>query len=369
MPYGGMMGGETKNIDEIAGIISSRIFDELGWQTQVTTDISWDCCLRSHLNAKQLLAENPKKSHPTDVVFKYKDPYSDETQYVQTDLKSYCAKTLEGNKKILATIRSLSQQVECAPRNTFWKKTFLDNTHEKYNVHGLLFIYNHDSEYDKDLYDKLSGAASAQYSLPEKSIIAVMDPKLIRFLLDFTETLEKRRAYTDKAHQEKNILWHKIPEVEKCTFFYPDKHNKIATKGKNLPATLEMITSGMLLYSYEHDFIRDDDGNRIDNKILNIFWQEEVNSSEHFIFMLEYIFNYQLLNQFDKIFITTPFSSTSGDYLKEAIDNYAGIYSFTNNHIETLRDKVVSIPFTNQKLSIFEYQVASKQLNRTCHFS
>ena len=46
------MGGETKNIDEIAGIISSRIFDELGWKTQKTTDISWDCCLRSHLNAR-----------------------------------------------------------------------------------------------------------------------------------------------------------------------------------------------------------------------------------------------------------------------------------------------------------------------------
>jgi hypothetical protein len=28
------VGGETKNIDEIAGIISSRIFDELGWKTQ-----------------------------------------------------------------------------------------------------------------------------------------------------------------------------------------------------------------------------------------------------------------------------------------------------------------------------------------------
>ena len=118
------MGGETKNIDEIAGIISSRIFDELGWQCQTTTDISWDCCLMSHLSSKQQLAENPKKTHPTDVVFKYKDPYSDEAQYIQTDLKSYCAKTIEGSRTILSTIRSLSQQVECAPRNSTWKKYF-----------------------------------------------------------------------------------------------------------------------------------------------------------------------------------------------------------------------------------------------------
>ncbi|EPH6015016.1 TPA: hypothetical protein PXJ37_002473 [Yersinia enterocolitica] len=363
------MGGETKNIDEIAGIISSRIFDELGWQCQKTTDISWDCCLRSHLNARQQLSENPKKTHPTDVVFRYKDPYSDETQYIQTDLKSYCSNTLESYKSILATIRSLSQQVECAPRNNFWKKTFLDNSTEKYNVHGMLFIYNHDNEYAKNLYEKLAGAATTQYSMSERSFIAVIDPKLIRFLLDVTENIEKRRAYTDKTTQEKNILWQKIPEVEKCTFFYPDKHNKIAIKGKNLPATLEMITSGMLLYSYEHDFIRDDEGHRSDKKVLNIFWQEEVNSSEHFIFILEYIFNYQLLNQFDKILIITPFSSTSGDYLNAAINDYAGIYSFNQNHIETLREKIVSIPFVNQKLSIFEYQVASKQIGRTCHFS
>ncbi|MGJ7103100.1 hypothetical protein ABMZ77_10070 [Morganella morganii] len=363
------MGGETKNIDEIAGIISSRIFDELGWQCQKTTDISWDCCLMSHFSDKQKNAENPKKTHPTDVVFKYKDPYSDEAQYIQTDLKSYCAKTIEGSRAILSTIRSLSQQVECAPRNSIWKKIFLDSSTEKFNVHGMLFIYNHDNEYDKNLYERISGAATAQYSMSEKSFISVFDPKLIRFLLDVTENIEKRRCYPDKINQSKNILWQKIPDIEKCTFFYPDKHNKIATKGKNHPATLEMITSGMLLYSYEHDFVRDEEGNRKRNKVLNIFWQEDVNSNEHFIFILEYIFNYQLLNQFDKIFIITPFSSTSGNHLDYAINDYAGIYSFSQNHVDTLKEKIVSIPFVNQKLSIFEYQVASKQIDRICNFS
>ncbi|MER1662216.1 hypothetical protein KC863_24140, partial [Enterobacter cloacae] len=83
----------------------------------------------------------------------------------------------------------------------------------------------------------------------------------------------------------------------------------------------------------------------------------------------EYIFNYQLLNQFDKIFVITPFSSHSSVHLQSAINDYIGIYSFTQSHIETLREKIVSIPFVNQKLSIFEYQVASKQVNRKCHFS
>lgn len=363
------MGGETKHIDEIAAIISSRIFEELGWQCQKTTDISWDCCMRSHLTSKQLTAETPKKTHPTDVVFKYKDPYTDISQYIQTDLKSYSSKTLEGYTQILNAVRSLSQQVECAPRNPFWRKTFLDSMQESYNVNGMLFIYNHDNDFDKDLYEKLSGAATAKYNLPEESIISVFDPRLIRFLLDVTENIEKRRAIADRLTQDSSLLWQKIPEFEECSFFYPDKHNKIATKGKKLPATLEMITSGMLFYSYEHNFIRSDDGERINKKILNVFWQEDVCSSKHFIFMLEYIFNYQLLNQFDKIFILTPFSPTSGNYLQTAIFDYARIYSFTPAHVEVLKNKIVSLPFVSQKLSIFEFAVASRQVNRTCHFS
>lgn len=363
------MGGETKNIDEIAGIISSRIFDELGWKVQNTTDISWNCCLSSHLSASQLSSEAPRKTHPTDVVFKYKDPYSDETQYIQTDLKSYCATTLKKTKSILNTIRSLSQQVACAPRSPEWRSLFVDNTNEKYRVNGLLFIYNHDNNYDADLLNKLSGAATAIYDFPENSMIAVFDPTMIRFLLDITEHIETRRSITDKFSQEQNLLWQKIPERDVCSYFYPDKHNKIATKGKILPATIEMITSGMLFYSYEHDYIRNDAGDRIKKKVLNIFWKENIDSSNYFVFLLEYIFNYQILNQFDKIFVITPFSTHSTTHLQTAINEYVGIYSFTQSHIETLKNKIVSIPFVNQKLSIFEYQVASKQINRKCHFS
>ncbi|SQI37408.1 Uncharacterised protein [Serratia plymuthica] len=324
------MGGETKNIDEIAGIISSRIFDELGWQCQKTTDISWGCCLKSHLSSKQLEAENPNKTHPTDVVFKYRDPYSDVTQYIQTDLKSYCASTLDGTKRILNTVRSLSQQVACAPRSPEWRNLFVDNTNELYQVHGMLFIYNHDNEYDSDLINKLNGAATASYDFPEKSMLAIFDPVMIRFLLDVTEHIETRRAISDKYSQIESLLWQKIPEIEHCSFFYPDKHNKIAAKDRSLPATIEMITSGMLFYEYKHDYVRGDGGDKVESKVLNIFWKENVNSNSHFVFLLEYIFNYQLLNQFDKIYIITPFSINSESYCKVLLMIMLGSILFRN---------------------------------------
>jgi hypothetical protein len=364
------MGGETKNIDKIAEIISSRIFDELRWINSKTTDFSWKCCMESHLTVKQRNAKTPPiKTHPTDIVFSYIDPYTDVAQYIQTDLKSYKKSTLEKYKPILGAIRSLSEQVECSSRSPEWKDIFVKDQTREFIVHGMLFIYNHDNEYDNQLLDKLSGVTNAEYSLPSNSFLSVFDPKLIRFLLDVTDNIEKRRAYTDKPSQENSTLWQKIPEFDKCSFYYPDKHNKFAKKGGNLPATIEMITSGLLFYTYEHQYVRNDEHIPQTNRILNIFWQENVDSHEYFIFILEYIFNYQLLNQFERIFVVTPFSLTSGNYLNKAIQTYADLYSFTRIQLETLIEKVISIPMPKQTVSIFEFQVASKQIERKCHFS
>lgn len=364
---------ETKNIDEIAGIISSRIFYELKWGVNQKTDLNWNCCMRSHLSEKQLKADSPSKTHPTDVVFSYTDPYTNDIQYIQTDLKSYAKNTIEKahSKGILKTVQSLGQQVECADRSTEWQKMYLNDKTSKYNVHGMLFIYNHDNEYDADLLERIPNVEKAKFNLPEKSIMAIFTPKLIRFLLDITVNIEERRNITNRPTQEHGLLWQKIPDYSECSFFYPDRHNKFVVKGKKLPATLEMITSGMLFYSYEHDYIREDteEAKCITHKILNIYWQEEVNSESHFVFILEYIFNYQLLHQFDRIFIITPFSSTSGDYLEEAIKSYVQLYSFTTAQLNLVNEKVISLPFVNQKLSIFPYQVASKQVGRLCNYS
>lgn len=363
---------ETKNIDAIAGIISSRIFNELRWEISDKTDLNWDCCMRSHLTKAQLEAKTPtKKTHPTDVVFSYTDPYdSDVTKYIQTDLKSYSKATIETSQygAIQRNIRSLAQQVECSSRSPEWRDKFLHEQNSKYIVHGMLFIYNHDSEYDGELLEKLSSVPSAEFGLPENSMIAVFPPRMIRFLLSVTEEIECRRNLPDDIRQPEDILWQKIPQYEDCGFFYPDKHNKLSTKGIHLPASLEMVTSGLLFYSYQHNFVRNNEGEKLSSKVLNIFWNEDITSESHFIFILEYIFNYQLLSQFDRIFVVTPFSSDSSDYLNNAIVSYAGMYSFNRVQLETLKEKVKSIPIHNQKFSIFDFQVASKNHNRICNF-
>lgn len=368
---------ETKNIDEIAGIISSKIFHELRWSSSDETDINWDCCMESHLTKIQITARDkaisesrePKsKTHPTDVVFSYVDPYDDEiTQYIQTDLKSYNKTTMENNSAILKTIRSLSQQVECANRSQQWREKFNNDPNGRNIVHGLLFIYNHDNEYDAELLSKISTTAVAGHNLPENSMMAIFDPKLIRFLLSVTEEIDKRRNIPVRTGQINEQLLQKIPEFEECSFFYPDKHNKVSTKGVNLPASIEMITSGMLFYSYQHNYLRDDEENRVVNKVLNIFWHENVTLKEQFVFILEYIINYQLLNQFDRIFIMTPFASASSALLTAAINSYARMYSFNRVQLQTFKDKIKSLPIHNQVFSIFDFEVASRDHKKICN--
>ena len=214
---------ETKNIDEIAGIVSSRIFYELKWGMNTKTDLNWKCCMSSHLSEAQSNAEDPKKTHPTDVVFSYTDPYTNVVQYIQTDLKSYAKKTIDNShsKGILGSVESLGQQVECAKRSDEWKKMFLNDKTSDFNVHGMLFIYNHDNKYDAELFDRIPNVEKARFALPEKSLMVIFSPRLIRFLLDITENIERRRSINGRATQDKELLWQKIPDYEQCSFFLP----------------------------------------------------------------------------------------------------------------------------------------------------
>ncbi|MCG9776639.1 hypothetical protein L1D49_25630, partial [Vibrio diabolicus] len=167
----------------MAGIVSSRVFYELKWDMNKKTDLNWQCCMRSHLSEAQLKAEDPKKTHPTDVVFSYTDPYTNVVQYVQTDLKSYAKRTIENkhSKGILGDVESLGQQVECAKRSSEWQKMFLKDKTSDFNVHGMLFIYNHDNDYDAELFDRIPNVEKARFALPDKSLMAIFSPRLIRF--------------------------------------------------------------------------------------------------------------------------------------------------------------------------------------------
>ncbi|MCG9739636.1 hypothetical protein L1D32_15845 [Shewanella insulae] len=329
---------ETKNIDKMAEWISNKIFTELKWNIHPTRDVNWDCCLKTH----------DKKTHPTDVVFSYIDPYSGVKQYIQTDLKSYC-KTSISITRVRNAVKSLALQVECANSSDDWNKLYrLDES--KFGLHGLLFIYNNDGDYDRDLLDNLKTLPQYNFSLPAESTVNVFSPRLIRFLLSVVQDIKDRRGI--ESYESDASVWTKIAEHDECGFYYPDKQNKCADSFTHHPASMPMIMSGMLLYCYEHPVHK--------KKVLNIFWDEEPNSHHHFIYLFEYIFNYQMLNMFERIFVITPFSTESFTHFDVATKIYKEQYAVTD-YQEAKLDKVKLLNYENIKTEIYPHMVGNSE--------
>ncbi len=340
--HGNKSMAETKNIDEMAAIISDKIFTEMKWKLNVNyMDINWKCCDKFH----------DKDTHPTDLVFSYVDPYTELTQYIQTDLKSY-QKSSISPLKIGNAIKSLAMQVKCARESAEWAGFYREGE-SKYGLHGMLFIYNNDDAYDRDLLETIESKSTHEYIMPKDSTLSIFTPKLIRFLMTVVENIKERRNIeTDESDAS---VWKKIPKREECSFYYPDKHNKCVSDSQHHSATIEMITSGMLLYSYEHPTHK--------KKILNIFWDELIDSESYFIYLFEFIFNYQMLNLFERIYVITPFSSTSIMYFTKAQKIYKSQYAITETQREKL-GKVELISMDTIKTSLFPYPILSKGISR-----
>ena len=71
---------ETSNIAQMAEKVSKEIFSEFFWDKVGSIDTNWNCCQQKKHN---------KTTHPTDIVFRYEDPYEQKYINVNYDLKSY----------------------------------------------------------------------------------------------------------------------------------------------------------------------------------------------------------------------------------------------------------------------------------------
>ncbi|MFK0492743.1 hypothetical protein ACISCE_09005, partial [Campylobacter jejuni] len=69
---------ETANTANLASKVSNEICQWLKWQYNYAQDMDFECSNANH----------DKDTHPVDVVFYYKNPYTDKMVYLNTDLKS-----------------------------------------------------------------------------------------------------------------------------------------------------------------------------------------------------------------------------------------------------------------------------------------
>lgn len=134
--------------EEIAKIVSSNLLSIFKWEQYGPYDQDFPC------RKQDKHVDKPKDqdhTHPVDVVFGYKDPYSNKNVLFNTDLKSY-GKSSINSTKIEDALISLARTIDCAENSTYWRDKYLIPTGD-FEVRGLLFVYNHDNEFQKGFID------------------------------------------------------------------------------------------------------------------------------------------------------------------------------------------------------------------------
>jgi hypothetical protein len=266
IPKKGITMSETGNIEELAKIISKDIFNYLKWNICKPKDVDWKCEAEHH----------KKKTHPSDVVFYYDDPYSGHTKYLNTDLKSYASATINKGS-VTNALKNLAMSVECANVSGDWQDKFLLNPLNFGDVSGLLFIYNHDGAYDKDFDSLVKQIDLKELAISEDNQIIAMGPKLIERLLN---------VVTDIKLLKSDDLF---PGPDNYSFFYPDLiRSRRCGDEWNKPATLEAISSPWLIIKHKN-------GQNFNNGFV-IYYHETGETVDEFIYMLDAMSHYQMFS-------------------------------------------------------------------------
>src|SRR6266498_1727638 len=104
------MPGENQNIAAMAERASKEIFEVFGWRQLGPKNQNWACVEQEKHDRRRA------RTHPTDLVFRYEDPWSGQEIYVNSDLKSYAKGTIV-QQSLVSLIRNLSRSVECANKS------------------------------------------------------------------------------------------------------------------------------------------------------------------------------------------------------------------------------------------------------------
>lgn len=258
------MGGETENIAKISEIVSKQIFNEFFWEISGPMNSNWSCINEDHC----------KKQHPSDIVFSYLEPYSNIRTYLNCDLKSYAKGSINKNS-IKTAIENLSLSISCAETSLDWQKKYKVHPNN-FEVNGLLFIYNHDGEFDKD-FSRILDLSSYDNNLPLNRRIYILGPKDICYLLNIVNDIKRLRG--------DNLL----PNSNDYQFFYPDLiSKKVVSTSIHFGATVEMLLGPFQIIRY-----------RIPNDTtsfgLMLYYRNSGKHIEEFIYIFDYLFHYQQL--------------------------------------------------------------------------
>ena len=286
---------ETINISKMAEKVSDEIFSVFKWRkSNGPTNANWDCKVKEHGN----------KTHPTDLVMYYDEPYANGKTYVQFDLKSFGKKSIKFEKVNIA-MEALAKSLRCIELSLEWQKRYV-NTDGNYGSVGLLFVYNHDTEYEGNFDEMVGKVLQKDLDIPSNSRIFVIGPRSVLQLHDIATDIKLMRADGN------------LPKHEDVWFFYPGLSRKVNLNptSRDQAATLEMLVGPWITLRYENSI------NPKDRGIL-IYYRERANSKEEFLYLLDYMQHYQMFTLGGNITIKfTEYGPTTFSMFQNAIDHY-----------------------------------------------
>lgn len=294
---------ETAAIAKMAEEVSKGIFSIFGWGRRPHHDQNWACVSGNH---KSKLGRK-KLTHPSDVVFFYDSPLEHGRIYINTDLKSYSASTITKDNLEEALI-NLSMSVECANQSGEWQDIFAD-PESNHRVYGMLFIYNHDAEYDKNFSNLLGMVKYNLLKVKANYRIFVFGPAEIEYLFNVTNDILRKRGASE------------LPSAKYCKFYHPDLVRSRVTSNTLKAATAEMLLSPWQILEYEAT----EETNH--QKGYVIYYRDSGSSVDELKFLIDYCFRYQLVADSVRIEIRAPFADSKATaHFETAKAQYAKEY-------------------------------------------
>ena len=269
---------ETANIAAMAEKISQEIFSEFGWSIFGPCNENSDCVYEQH----------KLRTHPTDVVFYYQHPYSNKTVYINTDLKSYKSESIS-KAAVGGAISSLAKAVECCQVSSTWQSRYSIPGRNK-EIVGLLFIYNHDGNYDKSFPALLETVHRDNFKIRKGSKFFILGPEAICYL--------KTLATDMKSLRGDGIL----PAKDQYYFYYPELYQKKLIREQNSSATFEILCGPWQIIRYKKPNSKDG---------LLVYLRSKGDTVEEFQYFIDYLFSYQLIQEMSEIKIRIPYADNA----------------------------------------------------------
>jgi hypothetical protein len=318
---------ETSNIAKMADKLSTELFNDFNWERVGEANTNWECVDERHA----------EETHPSDVVFYYDNPYSLSRTYINCDLKSYAVSSITRNAIAIAATR-LARSLSCAEKSADWQNKYLHQNVSP-EICALLFVYNHDGDYDSDFQRLVSAVDYQRLEVPPGSKLFVLGPKDIFWLNNVRYDIVYMRGNGE------------LPPKPRCAFHYPHlgrKKNVQPEKAK--AATLDMLTGPWITMEYQPPTGPMRRG-------FLIYYRPRGEHIEEFLYLIDHILHYQILTEDTEVHIKTidP-DPNSHSRFRRAIDQYVHEHS-AGAELKNMLDRITFSEISNLRLKFSEQQI------------